>query len=292
MLINTQTLQDLQVMVSGKFNEGKTNATAIAAQIASFINSGSSQNLYPDFSQMPGFREWVGDRVFNDMSKGQYAVPNKTYESSIQVKREDIEDDNLGWLAHFAKAQGQVTTLHADKILLPMLAGGFNTQCHDGENFFSTEHAGPNGTKQSNFLEGTGRKWYLVDNTQALMPLIFQKRREYTLTSKINLNDDNVFHQNVYQWGIDARVAGGYGPWFTAFGSGTALDAANYADARARMADFESPEGNPFGTQGKLLIVGPQLEAAGRELLLADRGTNGKTNIWRDSATLLVVPGL
>jgi len=291
-LINTQTLQDLQVMVSGKFNEGKTAAKAVSPAFASTINSGSSQNLYPDFSQMPGFREWVGDRVFNDMSQREYIVPNKTYENSIQVKREQIEDDNLGWTAFMSQAAGQATTLHMDKILFPLLAAGFANLCHDGKPFFSDAHEGPNGTTQSNMLEGTGPKWYLIDNSQVLMPLIFQKRREYALTAKFNPNDDNVFHQNVYQWGIDARVAGGYGPWFTAFASGTALDATNYAEARARMGDFHSPEGNPFNTQGKLLICGTRLESAARELLKAERTTGGKTNIWASSAELLVVPGL
>lgn len=293
MLINAQTLKDLRVMVDGSFNAGKLAAQSDAKRVASFIPSGSSRNVYPDLGQWPGFREWVGDRQFKDITAGAYAIDNKTYESSVEIKREDIEDDNVGLLQHMAKAQGQATVMHADELLFPLLLQGFTTAGHDGVNFFSEDHAGPGATKQSNLVAGAAaNKAFLIDDKAMLLPLIFQTRRDYTLTSKFNLNDENVFNQNVYQWGIDARVAAGFGAWQSAVGISAALDAASYAEARRLITDRKSVEGRPMRTMGRLLVVGPALESAARELLMSERTTGGKTNVWNGTAELLVVPGL
>jgi phage major head subunit gpT-like protein len=42
----------------------------------------------------------------------------------------------------------------------------------------------------------------------------------------------------------------------------------------------------------RLLIVPPALEAAGLEILNAERDAAGATNVWRGTAELLVVPWL
>ncbi|MFG6728551.1 Mu-like prophage major head subunit gpT family protein [Burkholderia pseudomallei] len=293
MFINAQVLADLRTMVSGKFNEGTTLAQANAPKVATYLNSGSSRNVYPQFDQWPGFREWTGDRQFGDITAGAYAIDNVTYESSVEIKREDIEDDNLGLLAHMALAQGQATVTHADELVFPLFSAGFTAKGGDGATFFSADHAGPGTTKQSNLIAGSAtHSWFLVDNSKPLMPFIFQKRRDYTLTSRFNLNDENVFMQNVYQWGIDARVAAGFGAWQTIVGAQVALDAAGYAEARQMMGSFMSTKGRPMLTQGKLLVCGPALEGAAREVLKADRNAAGATNVWAGTADLLVVPYL
>lgn len=293
MLINVQNLKDLQVMVNTQFAEGKLAAAAQGAAIATFLKSGSSKTTYPDFSQWPGFRKWVGDRQFKDMSKATYTIENETFESSVEISREDIEDDNLGFLAHIAKATGQATVTHSDEILFPLLQAGFTNKCHDGKNFFAEDHVGADGAAQSNLLAGTAaHSWFLLDTTKVIKPLIFQTRRDYNLTSKINLNDDNVFNQNAFQWGVDARVAAGYGPYMTAIGAKVGLDATAYAEARRMFGEMTSPEGRPYRTSGNLLVVGPALEGAARELLKAERTSGGKSNIWANSCEIMVVPGL
>jgi phage major head subunit gpT-like protein len=77
----------------------------------------------------------------------------------------------------------------------------------------------------------------------------------------------------------------------------TALTAANYAAVRAAMMAFQGEDGQPLGVMPNLLVVPPQLEGTARLILNAEQvasaaGTASETNIWRNSASLLVVPEL
>lgn len=67
-------------------------------------------------------------------------------------------------------------------------------------------------------LAGTN-DWYAFDTRQPIKPFIYQVRQPVQLVSKTAVTDDNVFWQKEFVWGIDARAAVGYGPWFTAFKS-------------------------------------------------------------------------
>jgi phage major head subunit gpT-like protein len=95
-----------------------------------------------------------------------------------------------------------------------------------------------------------------------------------------------------YRYGVDARVNVGFGFWQQAFASKQTLNAAAYAAARAGMMSVKSDEGRPLGIMPRLLIVPPALEAAGLEILNAERDAAGATNVWRGTAELLVVPWL
>jgi phage major head subunit gpT-like protein len=64
--------------------------------------------------------------------------------------------------------------------------------------------------------QGATSVWYLVDLSAPIKPLLLQVRKPVTLVSKANLDDDNVFWQQQYFWGLDARGVAGYGPWWLA----------------------------------------------------------------------------
>lgn len=64
--------------------------------------------------------------------------------------------------------------------------------------------------------QGATSVWYLVDLSAPVKPLLLQVRKPVTLVSKANLDDDNVFWQQQYFWGLDARGVVGYGPWWLA----------------------------------------------------------------------------
>jgi phage major head subunit gpT-like protein len=75
----------------------------------------------------------------------------------------------------------------------------------------------------------------------------------------------------------------------------TALSASSYATARAAGMGFKDDQGELLGFNHNLLIVPPALESTARTLLNAEfvsDGTTTVTNIWRNSADLLVVPFL
>ena len=72
----------------------------------------------------------------------------------------------------------------------------------------------------------------------------------------------------------------------------TALSATNYASTRAAMMAYTGADGEVMGVTPNLLIVPPQLEGTARTILNAELIGNGETNVWRNSAELLVIPQL
>lgn len=61
--------------------------------------------------------------------------------------------------------------------------------------------------------------WFLMDTKRRVKPLVFQNRRPAQIHAKVNPNDDNVFYQKTYVWGVDSRNNVGYAFWQMAYGS-------------------------------------------------------------------------
>ncbi len=75
-------------------------------------------------------------------------------------------------------------------------------------------------------LADTPEYWFLLSTKRAIKPFIFQMREKPRFVSKTQDNDDNVFFQNAFLYGCNARYNAGYGLWQLAYGS-TGNDSAN-----------------------------------------------------------------
>jgi len=76
--------------------------------------------------------------------------------------------------------------------------------------------------------------------------------------------------------------------------AGTTLTAANYEAVRAAMGLWQGEDGLPLGVKPNLLVVPPALEGVGRRILNAEivasaAGTATESNVWQNSAELLVI---
>lgn len=234
-------------------------------------------------------REWVGERHIKNLSVSSYAIKNKDWESTVEVDRNDIEDDQIGVYKPILLEMGRTAAIHPDELVFGVLNQGFSTPCYDGKNFFDTEH--PVGTGLvSNSGGGNGTPWFLMDTSRALKPLIFQSRREPKFVSMDKDNDEPVFMRKKFIYGVDRRDNAGFGMWQLAYGSKDTLNAANYAAARAAMSSYRDESGKPLYVTPTLLVVPPSLEAQAREILINERTTGGETNTWKGTAELLVVP--
>ncbi|MDR2663793.1 MAG: Mu-like prophage major head subunit gpT family protein, partial [Treponema sp.] len=98
MIITNETLQALRTMIRGEFaaQMAALGAGPVYKLLATIIPSNTASNTYGWLGQFPQLREWVGSRVARDISESAYAIVNKKYEATLEVKRTDIEDDNLG----------------------------------------------------------------------------------------------------------------------------------------------------------------------------------------------------
>lgn len=291
MIVNQANLANLFVGFKAAFNTGFRGIQPMWLKVATLVPSSTAEEHYAWLGQWPKLREWLGDRHVKGLAAFDYTIRNKDYEATIAVKRPQIEDDTYGIFRPLFEEMGFAAAQHPDELVWALVAAGFATLGYDGQNFFDTDHPVKDGVA-SNTGGGAGTPWFLFDTRRPLKPLIFQKRKEYEFVSLNRPADENVFMRNEFVYGVDARCNVGYGFWQQAYGSKQTLDKDAYAAARTGMMSLKSDEGRPLGIVPNLLIVPPSLEKNGLEILNAERDAAGATNVWRNTAELLVVPHL
>lgn len=297
MIISNGTLQTLFTGFSTAFAGGFGATPSSYRRVAQVVPSSTRQNEYGWMGQIPRVREWVGDRVVQNISTSAYTIRNRDFELTVGVKRTDIEDDNLGVYSTLFSELGRSAGSFPDELLWPLVAAGFATACYDGQYFFDSDHpvldASGVPQSQSNTGGGAGTAWYLFDTSRMMKPFIFQERKAMSqLIRKDQETDDNVFTKGEFVYGTDGRCNVGYGFWQLAYGSKQTLDAAAYATARANISGRTGDYGRPLGLTPNLLVVPPSLEGAGRDILESDTLSTGGRNKWYKTAELLVVPWL
>lgn len=302
MIITPALLTALMTSFKKEYQAGQTMAQPQWDKLATRVGSSSRSNTYGWLGQFPTFREWVGDRVINDMKAHGYEITNKLFESTVGVARTDIEDDNIGAYAMLFNEMGRAAGIHPDELVFTLLAAGGSTLCYDGQNFFDDEHpVYPNvdGTGSATLVSNQdipatdpGAAWYLLDVSRAIKPIIYQERMPADLQQMTNKDDEQVFTADEYRYGVRARSNVGFGFWQMAYKSQQPLNAANYKAARQAMMSSKADGGRPLGIRPTLLVVPPNLEGSAFEVLKAERDAAGATNVYQNTAELLVTPWL
>lgn len=295
MEINRANLSLLGVAFNTAYQGGLGMADPQWQSIATPVNSTTGTEEYGWIGKLPNVREWIGDRVVQNISTSSYSIKNKTYELTIGVEREHIEDDNLGVYTPLFQEMGQSAAGFPNLELFALLKAGFATACYDKQFFFDTDHPviAEDGSTASvaNTDGGAGASWFLLCTKRALKPLIWQRRKDFQFVAKDRVDDDNVFYQKEFHYGIDGRFNAGFGFWQMAWGSKQTLDAAHYETARAAIMAMKGDNGRPLGLVPDLLVVDPSNEGNARNIVKA-AVVNATNNPWYGTADLLVSPWL
>lgn len=120
-------------------------------KIAMPMNSKSSSEKYVWLGAVPGLREFKSERIPGTLSKYNYEISNKKFESTIDVDRDVIEDDNTGQIMLAVRGLAAKAAKHYTKLVTTAFDLGFSTNIFDGQYFFDADH-----TTGSNYL-GTGK---------------------------------------------------------------------------------------------------------------------------------------
>lgn len=294
--ITANALKAVYTAVKLAFQTGRGSYTPLWTRIATLVNSNTASEDYAWLGEFSRLREWIGDRQVNRMKMYDYSLKNKKFEATEGVPSERIEDNQFGSLTPKFQDMGYAAATHPDEMLFALLAAGFTTKCYDGQNFFDTDHpVGEEGSEVSvsNMLAGTGNPWFLLDTNRPLKPMIYQRRKDYTLQAKTDAgNSDHVFMTDEYLYGVDARGNWGFGFWQQAFGSKADLTEQNFEDALAVMGSHESDKGRPLGIMPNLLVVGPSNRSAAKRVVDQENKANGESNVNFKAVEVLVVPWL
>lgn len=296
MIINTQNLRNLFTGYRASFQNAFAGGTPDFDQFTLTVPSTNSTEQYGWLGNSTTFREWIGERVIQNLGVSDYSIKNKDFENTVGVPRNSIEDDSYGLFNPLMGQLGQDASEHPATLVYALLKNGFSQNCYDGQYFFDVDHPvlDAAGVEQSvsNFGGGAGAPWFLLDTTRIMKPLILQKRRDYNFVMMDSDKDENVFMRKEYIYGADARLNVGYGLWQLAYASKQTLDATNFNAAYAAMQGLKGDKGKVLGIRPKLLVVGPTQRAAALEIVEAERNAAGATNINRNAVDVLVSPYL
>ncbi|PZQ45166.1 MAG: hypothetical protein DI551_08235 [Micavibrio aeruginosavorus] len=296
MIINASILNALRVSFTSLHNAAFASADPQWKKVAMEVNSTGKEEKYGWLGNFAKFREWIGDRQYQNLKEFDYTIKNRTFENTITVPREAIEDDSIGIYSPLAQQLGNDAAMHPDELVFGLLPLAFNTPCYDGQYFIDTDHPVTDATgavqSVSNFGGGAGNPWFLMDCRGPIKPLIFQKRRAYKFVSLQDETNEEVFKRNQFIYGVDARVASGFGLWQLIYGSKQTLDKTNFDSAYAAMQSVYGDGGKPLGVRPNLLVCGPSNRSKALEIAKMARLANGQDNPNVGLVEVLVVPWL
>lgn len=143
MIITQATLDALRTQFTLGFDAAYQATEVWHTKLATQVPSSAKSNTYGWVVDQTRMREWIGPRVALNLSEHEYVLKNKRYEATIELDRDDIEDDNLGLFANVTVPQlAEAARKHADELIADMLAlnSGNGPLAFDGKNLFADDH--------------------------------------------------------------------------------------------------------------------------------------------------------
>lgn len=107
MLVNVKNVKQIFVNLKATFQKAFTQTPSDWTKVAMVMPSTGKENDYSWLSRFPKMREWVGDKVIKSLASFNYTIRNKDWEATVEVDRNDIDDDQLMGYAIQAQAAGQ-----------------------------------------------------------------------------------------------------------------------------------------------------------------------------------------
>ena len=141
MLVNKANLTAVFITLKTTFNKAFESAPSIWEKTTMKVPSGSSQNDYTWLSRFPKMIKWLGSKTVKVLKAFTYTVINDDYEATVEVDRNDIEDDNLGIYAPMAKEAGFSSKQLPDELDAELKNDAFTNLCYDGQYFYDTDHS-------------------------------------------------------------------------------------------------------------------------------------------------------
>jgi len=140
LLVNKANVDQIFVNLKTTFHKAFQGVAPLWSKVAMLVPSTGSQNDYTWLSNFPRMRKWVGDKVVKALEAFKYTIVNDDFEATVEVRRNDIEDDNLGIYAPQAQMAGWSAAQLPDEIVFDLINAGFASLCYDGQYFFDTDH--------------------------------------------------------------------------------------------------------------------------------------------------------
>lgn len=127
------------------FNNALNLAAPTIERVALVVPSGRVELVNHRWMRgVPGVREFIGPRHYNNLSTDGFTVKNKKWENTIAIKREDLERDTYGIYDPWVARMGQSVMLHRDVLGYGVLSGALTDAtivAYDGIAFYGNHNS-------------------------------------------------------------------------------------------------------------------------------------------------------
>ena len=143
--VNAATLEALWISFQTTFMLTLERTKTRIDELASTVPSSTLIEHYPMGALTGRMRPWTGDRVVQDLAAFLASVQNITFEHTVGVNREDIEDDTTGAYSLAIQQQAALGALEPWlQVMTELGTNAFSTsRGFDGVCFFNAQHVWP-----------------------------------------------------------------------------------------------------------------------------------------------------
>lgn len=185
MSLTTAKYKAVQNQMIRVFKSQARAATPFYPLVATIAPSDGESEDYGWVGAMPGMREWIGDRQWHDLRAADYTLKNKTFESSLALEKEKVDDDRHGFFENVMRALADEATYHPDELLFfNLINSAESLACFDGQFFYDTDHSWGDSGTQSNDLG------YTVASTSAVTTTEFKASFHQALEALLGFKND------------------------------------------------------------------------------------------------------
>lgn len=140
LLVNAANLNSLFTGLKTLFNNALKAVGGDWQKTTMEVPSTGAGEDYAWLTRFPRMRKWIGDKVVKNIAANKYYKANEDWEATIEVDRNDIEDDRLGIYNNQAQMAGESAGELNDIISDDLKNNAFTQVCFDGQYFYDVDH--------------------------------------------------------------------------------------------------------------------------------------------------------
>ncbi|UAW08049.1 hypothetical protein [Myxococcus phage Mx4 ts27htf-1hrm-1] len=110
------------------------------SRIATPMPSTTGSETYAWMKELPGLREWVGERQAIELVERGQVLKNKPFEMTVKVPADRIEDETIGAFNPMFQMMGRAAAKWPDEVVASALKAGVTALAFDGQPFFNASH--------------------------------------------------------------------------------------------------------------------------------------------------------
>lgn len=205
MIVNNQNLKGIFTGFKVIFAKAFDQSKSLYEKVATVVKSETGEESYKWLGNFPRMKKWIGERQLQNLAAHDYTIKNESYEATVSVPKEDIEDDKIGVYAPMVQELGQSAATHPDEIVFELLPNGFSNKCFDGKAFFADNHPVGKGSVSNkgtaalsmaayqaarsammSFKDENGKPLKLVPNLLVVPPALEAEARKILLADQID----------------------------------------------------------------------------------------------------------